>query len=213
MGKTEVMKSSFFYYTCNAMSNQMTNWSVQFKNGEELDYQQVFQLYYRPLCYFAQKILKDQTEAEDIVTESFIKLLTTTFNGIHPGELRSFLFAITRNSCIDFLRKQKRILESTKQPAVNHEGDGSILENEMLFAQVLQMIYAEIENLPEQSRHVFKGIYFEGKGTDILAAELSISRQTVLNHKSRAVHLLKTAILKKGIPELVFFLLLFSLKI
>jgi RNA polymerase sigma factor (sigma-70 family) len=164
------------------------------------------------LCYFANKLLNDQAEAEDIVSESFIKLLNTTLKAIHPAELRSFLFAVTRNSCFDFLRKQKRINKQINQSPVIDEIDTCILENEMIFAQVLQIVYEEIENLPEQCRHVFKGIYFEGKSTADLATELSINRQTVLNHKSRAVQLLKFSILKKGIPELIFILILIFLK-
>lgn len=194
------------------MSNQITNWSVQFKNGEVLNYEQVFQRYYRSLCYFAQKIVKDQFEAEDIVSETFIKLLHTKLENIHPAELRSFLFTIIRNNCIDILRKQERVNKKNVTFYDIDSIDINILENEMLLAQVLQMVYAEIENLPEQCRKVFKGIYFEEKTTDILATELSISRQTVLNHKTRAIQLLKAVLLKKGIPELVLIFILSTCK-
>ena len=44
------------------------------QSGDEKALQSLFQLYYRPLCFFATRLLKDQLSGEDIVEESFLKL-------------------------------------------------------------------------------------------------------------------------------------------
>ncbi len=46
-----------------------------FQNGEETAIRQLYSLHYRPLCYFAEKLVNDKEEAEDIAVDTFLKLL------------------------------------------------------------------------------------------------------------------------------------------
>ena len=183
------------------MQSQTANWTITFLNGEKLEYKDVFKLYYRPLCYFADRIIKERTEAEDIVAESFIKLLRTELRTPTELSLKSFLFTTTRNACIDSLRKRKHAFTPVEDLPVSRADDNSAVEQEMVFAQVLQLIYAEIEQLPAQPRVVFKKFFFENKSSELIAEELGLSRQTVLNHKTRALNILKAALYRNGLPE------------
>lgn len=187
-----------------------TDWAFSFDNAERLSFNNAFRLYYRALCFFASKIINDKTGAEDIVVDVFIRVSKRTVHFKNHEDLKSFLFASTKNACIDHLRKFRIV----------HDVDGiiegipadveSAAEREMIFARVLQAIYAEMENLPSQCQKIFKGIYLEGKDVSTIATEMNLSRQTVLNHKSRAIKLLRIAFMKEGPLPYSLFVLWFA---
>lgn len=161
----------------------------------------LFTMYFRSLCFFAEKIIGNSAEAEDLATDAFLKLIKAekAFNCLE--EIRSYLFTSVKNACIDRLRKQKREAVQLAGPftTIADAPYPELLEREMLTAQLLQLVYAEIERLPEKCRRIFKGYYVEQKSTGDLANELGLSPQTVLNQKARALYLLKIAIGRNGI--------------
>jgi RNA polymerase sigma-70 factor (ECF subfamily) len=165
----------------------------------------VYKANYLALCYFAFKLVNDREEAQDIVMDTFTTLINKSgFDNCQSA--KSFLFTAVHNRCIDHMRKQRaktnyhNFLESSNDI---FEAAGN---KEMLIAEVLQAIHKEIENLPEQRRVIFKAIYFEGKKTAAIAAELNISQQTVLNQKTKAIQSIKISLLKSGKYELAILL-------
>jgi RNA polymerase sigma-70 factor (ECF subfamily) len=180
-----------------------------FKKGDEKATQQLFNSFFKPLCYFNEQIIGNQQLAEDIATESFIKLIDrkNDFFGIAP--MRSFLFVVSKNACVDFLRQNKKIVALGDHLKGVVNWDDSFIEREMIIAKVLQIIYAEIEMLPHQCRHVFRSIFIEGKTTHDIAKEMKISPQTVLNQKSKALKLLRIELAKQGYDagDLLFYCL------
>ncbi|RYE48364.1 MAG: sigma-70 family RNA polymerase sigma factor, partial [Sphingobacteriales bacterium] len=81
---------------------------------------------------------------------------------------------------------------------------------EIIDTEIVDILAREIESLPEKCREVFKLIYLGGKSTEQIAAELSLNVQTVRNHKTRAVELLRAQFLKKGLSaSLQLFLLIY----
>ena len=66
----------------------------------------IFQHYYRPLCLYATHYLHDIDEAEDVVQDCFVKLIS---RNIMPENIKAFLYTSVRNACIDRLRRQSPI--------------------------------------------------------------------------------------------------------
>lgn len=66
----------------------------------------IFQQYYRPLCLYATHYLHDIDEAEDVVQDCFVKLISRS---IMPENIKAFLYISVRNACIDRLRCQSPI--------------------------------------------------------------------------------------------------------
>lgn len=169
-----------------------------FKKGDEKATQQLFNSFFKPLCFFNEQIVGNRQLAEDIATESFIKLIDRKhdFFGIAP--MRSFLFVVSKNACIDFLRQNKKNVALGEHLNGLVNWDDSFIEREMIIAKVLQIIYTEIEMLPNQCKNVFRSIFIEGKTTHEIAREMQISPQTVLNQKSKALKLLRIQLGKQG---------------
>ena len=159
----------------------------------------LFGLHFRPLCYFAESIVQSKAEAEDIAVESFLKFLDKKQHFDSLPHIKSFLFTTVRNASVDFLRKEKVRKQNCEQFSILLTGEENSYESEMITAQLIQTIYAEMEKLPTQCRNVFKSIYMEGKSTSKIASEMGIKPQTVLNQKIKAIRMLRLFLTRKGL--------------
>lgn len=180
-------------------NNDEEYWIEQLNRGNKLALSHFFDLHFKSLCYFASRLVQDDDEAKDIVSESFLKLWKKNTDFITAGNIKAFLYISCRNACFQYLRNTKRTAAAQQryfdQLPINER---TVLE-EIVRSELLQILNGEIELLPTRCREVFKLIYFDSKKTEEIADELNLSVQTVRNHKIRAIGLLKTLLLKKGI--------------
>ncbi|MFT3747029.1 MAG: RNA polymerase sigma-70 factor [Agriterribacter sp.] len=170
----------------------------QFRREDDGATRYIYNSFYRSLCYYAQSILHNKQEAEDIVVDVFVKLLHKRNDFYDIKDIKSFLYTATRNACIDFLRKQKRHGHSHNEIAYLTKPAVFSDDIDIVNAEVLATLYQEIENLPTQCGAVFKLLFFQRLTTEEAAAQLNISSKTVLNQKGKAIQLLRKAFLQKG---------------
>lgn len=162
-----------------------------------------FRQYYTALCYFAQRMLGDPLDAEDVVEELFVRLWNRQQHFTDEGHLKAFLYRSTKNACLDFIKKTERSgARNSFYASEVYENEEGYL-NEIIRAEVIRELYQAIEDLPAQCNKVIKMSYVEGKSNQEIADELSLSLQTVKNHKARGL-----AILKSNLPTDKFRLLL-----
>jgi RNA polymerase sigma-70 factor (family 1) len=168
-------------------------------NNDSHAFKKVFDQFFPSLCYFAERLISDKEEAEDIVLDLFTRLWSgkRTFESVHG--LKGFLYISTRNSCLNFIQSKKKRELSKKEVIYLSQNDinGSLLDRELINAQIMQDIYRQVEELPRQCRQIFKMIFFEGLTTAEIAETLGIASKTVLNQKLKAIQLLKGELLKK----------------
>nr|WP_226904951.1 RNA polymerase sigma-70 factor [Pedobacter schmidteae] len=187
-------------------------WMDGFRKGNNQALAHFFDFHYKPLSYFATRLVQDAMEAEDIVANCFVKLWKRHEQFETASNIKAFLYISCRNACLDFLKHLKRKTaaqeEYFKQLA---ESEENILY-QIIEAEFLQLLNEEIQLLPDKCKEVFNLIYFEGKKTDEIAVQLNLSVKTVRNHKARAVALLKTAFLKDHMTEGLYLALLLFLQ-
>lgn len=79
-------------------------WYEQYKNG---------------IFRYALSILKDVQLAEDVLQDTFLRLLSG--RGFpDPGKERAWLYTVARNLCFDYLRKHRK--ERPEDEDIYHEG-------------------------------------------------------------------------------------------
>ncbi|MCU7550479.1 sigma-70 family RNA polymerase sigma factor [Chitinophagaceae bacterium LB-8] len=169
-----------------------------FRRDEKQSIRTLYLMYYRSLCYFAERLVDDKTEAEDIAHEAFLRLLDKQRDFDHISDIKSFLFTVARNICADHWRNKKRRESGIQELKYLDSTDDVFAEIETVRAKALQLIYEEVENLPGQCKKVFKSVFIEGKTTSDIAAEMGIMPQTVLNQKAKALHILRLALAQKN---------------
>lgn len=165
------------------------------------------------LRYFAYGFVRNKALAEEIVSDSFIKLWEGRDKLLTENSVRAFLYISTKNACLD---EQN----SLRNRAIH---DHSVLEElispsedtltRMIQAELIQLIVAEVDRLPGQQSKVFKLTYFEQMKTDEISKELGVSASSIYFARSKAISTLRKALgfpRKNPIQELVGFLVLVS---
>ncbi|MBX2921650.1 MAG: RNA polymerase sigma-70 factor [Chitinophagaceae bacterium] len=180
-----------------------TNIVERLNNGQQQALDRLFAQYYRSLVYFAMRIIKNQEEAEDIVIESFSKLWNNRERMESVQNIKGFLYLTTRNACVDYLRAQTKTRDIQKELRLLADPFIQDMDIETTRAETLRYIYEEMEKLPYQCRNVFKLSVIKGLKSRDIASELNISVSNVTSQKSRAIQLLRTALVKRMIHFIV----------
>ena len=75
------------------------------ERGEQDAFQRVFEMYHKPLCFFATRIVRDDSEAEDIVQEVFLSLWKMNRSGFpNLKTVKTFLYNSVQHRCLNYLR-------------------------------------------------------------------------------------------------------------
>jgi len=188
-------------------TNMENDWFQLFQDGKGEAFRQVFDKYYRPVSYFALKILRDDTAAEDLVMETFRKAWDNRAKFATLRHLENFLYLVTRNACISHLRSG-RVQHTTIREWVRISGDAESdkppLETELIHTRLIETVFEKLAKLP--GGDVLRMAYIEGKSTKEIAAELDTTENNVYIIKSRTLKALR-GMLNKG--DWIFFVLLF----
>lgn len=137
--------------------------------------------------------------AEDLVQELFLKVWNQKlFLCVKASELRYFLFASLRNSCLDVLRHEEvklgyidyykknlemEILSCSDQPFYYAEENNN-----------LDALFREVNKLPPKCREIFLESYIDGKKSAEIAREKCISQRTVEAQLYKALKMLRSAL-------------------
>ncbi len=173
-------------------------WMHKFKTGEETALKDVFKLYGSPLYFFAHDLIDNRQQAEDIVAESFAKLWRQRKTFAELRNIKAYLYIVTRNACLDYLKHVKRKTSSHRELRyILKEGNDEVL-NKIMYADLLKVVFTEMENLPDLAKKIFKMTFIEGLKPEEIAEKLDMPSQNVRNNKNRAIVLLKGLLIRKG---------------
>ena len=162
-----------------------------FKCGEEIGFSFFFREYYAALCQFSFQITKSKEAAEEIAGEAFTKLWERRVNFDNVPSLKSFLYTVTRNSSLNWIRQQKRDSRRAKDLAYLTEEGESVIMQKLIEAEYYREIYLAINTLPPKCKKIFQMIFLEGKDYQQIADELHLSVNNIRVQKARAIALLK----------------------
>lgn len=126
---------------------------------------------------FALSILKDPAQAEDVLQETFVRLLQAERLRLAPGMEKAWLYRVARNLCYDHLRARKR-----ETPGDREVPDGTGLEFIELLAP-LTKTEREIVSLKILGRLTHREI----------GAVLHLTEHTAKKRYERAIQKLRTA--------------------
>ncbi len=165
-----------------------------FNMGEQETFDFFFRQYYTSLCFFANSILHDEEAAKDVVQDCYVKLWNRRIIKERDSSVKSFLYMIVRNKCLDLLRKKKVMIKAESQLKNNSNSDSEYFD-EVAFAEMIREIFEHIEQLPSTMQKVFKLYYIEGKKYKQIANELNSSTEAVRKQKTRALKIIRQKLL------------------
>src|ERR1700677_2942916 len=133
----------------------------------------------------AYSVLRSRAEAEDVVQDSFIRVLEHRLSLETVRDLRVWLIRIAWNLALD-RKRRKRPEQLDETFAKSLAGTTMPADTAMEEAQRFQSVLREIERLPKGERHVLLLSAIEELGTGEIAAVLGRSESAVRALLSRA---------------------------
>lgn len=160
------------------------------------------------LFHLCLQYVNDETVAEEIVQDAFVKLWEIRENIKEELSVKNYLYTITKNNCLLHIRKEQIALKSTKdlrylEMQFNYEAMSSLVDNIVEFNELKERIDKAIEQLPEAVREVFYLSRFEELKYREISDQLGISIKTVESRMSQALQSLRKE-LKDYIPLISF---------
>lgn len=176
------------------------------KKGDENAYVYLIEMYHHKLCVYANSLVKNIYNAEDIVQNVFLRTWEQSSRLKPDHSIKSFLYKSVYNEFIDQYRKKQSLikLEKTYFDALNeiiHDDNSESLD------KIITVVKKEIQNLPPKCKEVFILSKQEGLTNIEIAEHLNISIKTVEAQITKAFSILRSTMKDK---VKVFLLLLFG---
>lgn len=155
--------------------------------GNELAFEKIFKIYYKPLCHYAYSFLTDGAEAEEVVQNTFVKIWERRSTIQVQTSVKAYLYSMVRNSCLNVIKHERVKQEFAKDHQYVSETSRPVVEEKMISNDLESKIYEAMRALPEQCRLVFQLSRFEELKYQEIANQLEISVKTVENQMGKAL--------------------------
>lgn len=153
----------------------------------ELLFEELFRKHECRLFNLAQQLTKSEQYAKDVIQEVFIKLWERRHELDRIDNIEAWLYRITENKVIDFLRKAAadgRLKEAVwKNLPLQQESPEVLVETK----EYHQIIRKAIDSLPAQRKLIYQLNRERGLNYQEIAQTLQISKHTVKNQLSTAL--------------------------
>jgi RNA polymerase sigma-70 factor (family 1) len=190
------------------LASRMTEKSTEYnliqllQKGNVAAFDSLFEVYSPKLYGFALKYYKNETDAEELVQEVFVKVWENRQSLKSELSFKSYLFTIALNLIRKYFNKKAtslRYLES-----IQNDPDFSEQFPTDDYETALRQIYRIIDQMPERRREIFLKSKLEGKSAKEIATELNISPGTVDNQVSEALRFIRAKLKSENITLLLF---------
>jgi RNA polymerase sigma-70 factor (ECF subfamily) len=171
------------------------------KNGDQAAFSAIMVRYREPIYYLVLKMIRNESDAEDLAIEAFKKLDQYT----PQFAFSTWLFRIATNHCIDFIRKKKLQTTSIDEAIDDGEGSGYGIqvgetskdpEERFIEKQKIALMREYVDKLDEPYQTLVNMRYFKEWSYEEISTERDIPLGTVKAQLFRARALLADLIRK-----------------
>lgn len=166
------------------------------QTGDPEELTKMVQQYSDPIYRVALRMLNNQSEAEDVLQETFIKALRSLEKFEGRSTLSTWLYRIAVNESLMMIRKQKPEVSVVFDEPGDEENEGisvsqivdwcCLPESEFLTHETRSILNDAIQNLPENLRTVFILRDIEGLSIIETAQALELTETNVKTRLLRA---------------------------
>lgn len=183
----------------------ITAYNLLFKlirNNDEAAFNELYRLFYAPLCVFAMRYFSHIDEAKDCVHDVFAKIWSDRDILNIETSVKSYLLTSTRNACLNIV-KRKKLKQSYEQYILDTYDEYS--EKDLYsIVELEQLIEEAVGKLPEKLQTVFRMSRFEHLTYKEIAERQNISIKTVEAYMHKSLQFLSKE-LKDYLPLIILF--------
>ncbi len=177
--------------------------------GEGKAFEELLVKYRNPVFSICMRMVRNHSDAEDLAQDVFIRTFNVLdrYNPSYP--FSSWLYRITSNLCIDFIRRRRSGVVSIDEPVSGTDGEMSrqipsdIInpDREIENREMMDMLEQAIAALPDHYRIIVILRHQEQLSYEEIADNLGIPLGTVKARIHRARNMIKDIFLQKGLVE------------
>jgi RNA polymerase sigma-70 factor (ECF subfamily) len=139
---------------------------LRYQEGDRAAFAQLVRRHQTSLFNFALRQVRVPQVAEDVVQETFVRVVQNAADFKHEARFTTWVYTITRNLCIDHLRKRALRKHPSLDESRGEEGDGPTLgeqtadprasvERAATGSELQERIARAVDTLPDEQREVF----------------------------------------------------------
>ncbi len=176
------------------------------KEGDQKAYAELMQRYKDSIYFMALKMVNNKDDAMDLMIETFSKAFENIEKYKPDFAFSTWLFRMSTNSCIDFIRK-KKLNTISIDSMIDGEGDDRPLqikserlnpEEASIKKQQSEQLKNIVEKLPARYQVLITLRYFDELSYEEIAAQLDLPLGTVKAQLFRARDLLANVMNRKN---------------
>jgi len=138
-------------------SNQQLNDGI--RQGDIAVFEELYRQYYVFLCLIAEHIVKNHSDAEEIVSDVFVKLWTIREKTDITTSIKAYLIKAVHNTSINYLEKSKsenKLTDSlSKSDYELLAWDSDYPLGQLYKKEIIEILDQGINTLPEGCRQIF----------------------------------------------------------
>lgn len=148
----------------------------------------IFEEHWELLYRSGYSRLKDQVVVEDMIQDIFIDLWSRRDSIIIRSTLKAYLLTAVKYQVIKYLdQKSKFYIQDIVGLEIESPEEEEVHSLDILYEQ-LEVV---LDKLPEKNRLIFQMSKMEGYSTQEIADQLDIAPQTVHNHLTKSMKVIK----------------------
>lgn len=163
------------------------------REGEEKAFAELHQILYPGLFSYAEKMVKSEDIADDLLQDLFIKFWQ---NKIKIGEIsnvKSYFYRSVRTTVLNHIKSSQ--LKSSKlmlmpEPEMEFSAEELIISSEQ-DSHLYGMMVSALNELPSKQREIIHMRFYQDLEYQQIAEITGIKYQSVINHVYRAIQVLR----------------------
>lgn len=171
---------------------------LRYLKGDQTGLREIVEKYWNNMLLFTNGYVHNLAEAEDIAQEALIKLSIKRPKFEHESQLKAYLFKICRNLSLNYLKKQKHIIDSPYEITEHAADEIEEVEERMALEESKQRLHHAMQQLKQEYREVLYLRYFEYLSAKEAAKILKCSEKQLTAIAYQARQQLKKILEKEG---------------
>ena len=161
---------------------------------QAVEFEGFFKENYSKIYCYAHSLVRDDEAARDIVADSFEYLFTHNPH-LSKSEASNYLFAIVRNRCADFFRKQA--VHQRYSEYITYTTDKAMSAEWSDHDEKVEAIRRMMGSLTPRTREILEAHYLQGKKYSEVASKLGISESAVKKHIMQALRMFRENVIRE----------------
>ena len=139
---------------------------LRYRDGDVRAFEVLVTRHRKPIYNFILRFVRDTAQAEDVLQETFLRLIKGADAYERQAKFTTWLYTIARNLCVDASRRGKhRNAASLDAPVNGDEGASALIDlvadgksgvdREAIGRELAVRIKQAVESLPDEQREIF----------------------------------------------------------